>query len=187
MARGRGGKAAHGPDHREGRREGGRATRSSCCLFAIIPCGGKGRAGTLCPLQPCWRLSHPLSSPHWCLCRAGAAGAVPELAAVLRADSGRGPARVPRCLRTPGPDGHPRRRAVTGSLGPAALPRYCLPFPIPAPARTSTCDCPEEMQCQKSGENLQAFLLLFLPRGRFQGKTQLNPALDLQGSGERRR
>ncbi|XP_063252292.1 solute carrier family 23 member 1-like isoform X5 [Prinia subflava] len=53
----------------------------------------------------------------------GAAGAVPELAAVPRADSDQRPACGPHRLRPPGPDGHPRGRSVTGALVPAALPR----------------------------------------------------------------
>lgn len=49
VARSRGVKAPHGPDHWEGGREEGRATRSPCCLFACIPCAGKrvGQGDTL--------------------------------------------------------------------------------------------------------------------------------------------
>ncbi|XP_072722729.1 solute carrier family 23 member 1-like isoform X4 [Ciconia boyciana] len=53
----------------------------------------------------------------------GAAGALPELAAVLCADSDRRPPCGPHCLRPPGPDGHPWGCFVPGSLVSAALPR----------------------------------------------------------------
>ncbi|XP_068857222.1 solute carrier family 23 member 1-like isoform X4 [Aphelocoma coerulescens] len=53
----------------------------------------------------------------------GAAGALPELAALLRADSDQRPPCGPHCLRPPGPDRHPWGRSVTGSLVSAALPR----------------------------------------------------------------